>query len=84
MVDGALHRGPELLTAGALSRGAVVLCAELKTDRPRHVVATIASDHPGALADTAGYSPDLSLERKIEPARGSSKRIAPLPAGAST
>ena len=23
-------------------------------------------DHPGALADTAGYSPDLSLERKIE------------------
>ncbi|MDP9344162.1 MAG: helix-turn-helix domain-containing protein [Actinomycetota bacterium] len=33
-----------------LSRGAVVLCAELSTDRPRHVVATIASDHPGALA----------------------------------
>ena len=23
-------------------------------------------EHPGALADTAGYSPDLSLERKIE------------------
>jgi ATP-dependent Lon protease len=23
-------------------------------------------DHPGALADTAGYSPDLTLERKIE------------------
>jgi sugar diacid utilization regulator len=33
-----------------LSRGAVVLCAELTTDRPRHVVATIAGDHPGALA----------------------------------
>jgi sugar diacid utilization regulator len=33
-----------------LSRGAVVLCAELTTDRPRHVVATIAEDHPGALA----------------------------------
>ena len=33
-----------------LSRGAVVLCAELSTDRPRHVVATIAGDHPGALA----------------------------------
>jgi sugar diacid utilization regulator len=33
-----------------LSRGAVVLCAELTTDRPRHVVATIAEDVPGALA----------------------------------
>src|SRR4051794_3233491 len=33
-----------------LSRGAVVLCAELTTDRPRHVVATIAGDYPGALA----------------------------------
>jgi sugar diacid utilization regulator len=33
-----------------LARGAVVLCAELTTDRPRHVVATIAEDHPGALA----------------------------------
>ena len=33
-----------------LSRGAVVLCAELTSDRPRHVVATIAGDYPGALA----------------------------------
>jgi sugar diacid utilization regulator len=33
-----------------LSRGAVVLCAELSTDRPRHVVATIAGEHAGALA----------------------------------
>src|SRR4051812_22259870 len=33
-----------------LARGAVVLCAELSTDRPRHVVATIAEEHPGALA----------------------------------
>ncbi|MGI8511785.1 MAG: PucR family transcriptional regulator [Solirubrobacteraceae bacterium] len=33
-----------------LARGAVVLCAELSSDRPRHVVATIAGDHPGALA----------------------------------
>ena len=42
-----------------LSRGAVVLCAELTADRPRHVVATIAGDHPGALAqqiDDAGGS----------------------------
>jgi sugar diacid utilization regulator len=33
-----------------LSRGAVALCAELRTERPRLVVATIAGDHPGALA----------------------------------
>ena len=33
-----------------LSRGAVMLCAELTTDRPRHVVATIGGEYPGALA----------------------------------
>jgi sugar diacid utilization regulator len=33
-----------------LSHGAVALCAELHTDRPRHVVATIVEDVPGALA----------------------------------
>ncbi len=33
-----------------LSRGAVVLCAELKTDRPRHVVALIGGEYLGALA----------------------------------
>jgi sugar diacid utilization regulator len=33
-----------------LSRGAIVLCAELTSDRPRHVVAAIAGEHPGALA----------------------------------
>ncbi len=33
-----------------LSRGAVVLCAELKTDRPRHVVALIGGEYAGALA----------------------------------
>ncbi len=33
-----------------LSRGAVVLCAELTTDRPRHVVALIGGEYPGALA----------------------------------
>jgi sugar diacid utilization regulator len=33
-----------------LERGAVVLCAELTSDRPRHVVATIAGEYPGALA----------------------------------
>jgi len=45
----------ELVRRGArlgcdLSRGAVALCAELHTERPRHVVATIAEDVPGALA----------------------------------
>jgi sugar diacid utilization regulator len=34
-----------------LSRGAVVLCAELTTDRPRHVIATITGDEPGSLAE---------------------------------
>jgi len=33
-----------------LSHGAVALCAELTTDRPRHVVATICGEYPGALA----------------------------------
>ncbi len=33
-----------------LSAGAVVLCAELSSERPRHVVALIASEYPGALA----------------------------------
>jgi sugar diacid utilization regulator len=33
-----------------LSRGAVVLCAELTTDRPRHVVALIGGEYQGALA----------------------------------
>lgn len=45
----------ELVRRGArlgcdLSRGAIALCAELHSDRPRHVVATIAEDLPGALA----------------------------------
>jgi PucR family transcriptional regulator, purine catabolism regulatory protein len=33
-----------------LSNGAVVLCAELSSERPRHVVALIGSEYPGALA----------------------------------
>jgi sugar diacid utilization regulator len=33
-----------------LSHGAVALCAELSSDRPRHMVATIAGEYPGALA----------------------------------
>jgi sugar diacid utilization regulator len=59
-----------------LSRGCVVLCAELKTDRPRHVVAIIDGDEPGALAqlvDDRVYAlipamggddaPEVTLER---------------------
>src|SRR3954447_6583898 len=33
-----------------LERGAVVLCAELSSERPRHVVALISSEYAGALA----------------------------------
>lgn len=33
-----------------LQRGAVVLCAELSSQRPRHVVATVVGEYPGALA----------------------------------
>jgi sugar diacid utilization regulator len=51
----AALEAPEVLRRAArlgcdLSRGAVALCAELTTDRPRHVVATIAGEHAGALA----------------------------------
>ncbi len=42
-----------------LSRGAMILCAELTTDRPRTVVATIAGEHPGAIAQQLdGIGPD--------------------------
>src|SRR6478735_1584062 len=54
----------------------IVRRAELSTDRPRHVVATIASDHPGALAQHmedrvyallpavgGDDAPELTLER---------------------
>ncbi len=67
-----------------LSQGAVALCAELTTDRPRHVVATIAEDAPGALAQHldgrvyallpdggGGGGPDQALAR----ARGLAERL---------
>jgi PucR family transcriptional regulator, purine catabolism regulatory protein len=47
-VDDVLRRAARL--GCDLSRGAVALCAELSSDRPRHVVATIAGEYPGALA----------------------------------
>ena len=40
-----------------LSAGAVVLCAELTSDRPRHVVATIGGEYPGALAQHMETTP---------------------------
>ena len=67
-----------------LARGAVVLCAELTTDRPRHVVATIAEDHPGALAqhmDARVYAllpavgGDDAPERTLERGRRLAERL---------
>jgi sugar diacid utilization regulator len=67
-----------------LARGAVVLCAELTTDRPRHVVATIAEDHPGALAqhmDGRVYAllpavgGDEAPERTLDRARKLAERL---------
>ncbi len=66
-----------------LSQGAVALCAELTTDRPRHVVATIAEDAPGALAqhldgrvyallpEAGAGGPEATLSR----ARGLAERL---------
>ena len=70
-----------------LSRGAVVLCAELTSDRPRHVLATIAGDHPGALAQHMEHAPgrvyavlpaaggDEAPERTLERARRLAQRL---------
>jgi sugar diacid utilization regulator len=53
-----------------LARGAVVLCAELTTDRPRHVVATIAGEHPGALAQHMELPGDSPRVYALLPATG--------------
>jgi len=53
-----------------LARGAVVLCAELATDRPRHVVATIAGEHPGALAQHMELPGDAQRVYALLPATG--------------
>ena len=65
-----------------LSRGAVVLCAELTADRPRHVVATIAGDHPGALAqhmELSGHAPRVYALLPA-PGGGSAADLAPAAA----
>jgi sugar diacid utilization regulator len=47
-VEDVLRRALRL--GSDLSRGAVALCAQLSVERPRHVLATVAAEHPGALA----------------------------------
>src|SRR5918998_755147 len=51
-----------------LSRGAVALCAQLTTDRPRHVVATIAGEHAGALVQHMELPGDVPRVYALLPA----------------
>ena len=51
-----------------ISRGAVALCAQLTTDRPRHVVATIAGEHAGALAQHMELPGDVPRVYALLPA----------------
>jgi sugar diacid utilization regulator len=46
--DEVVRRGMRL--GCDLRRGAVALCAELASERPRHVAATLSGEHPGVLA----------------------------------
>lgn len=64
-----------------LSRGAVVLCAELTSDRPRHVVAMICGEHRGALAqhmDGRVYAllPATGAESVSEETLAAARRLA--------
>lgn len=62
-----------------LSDGAVALCAELTGDRPRHVVATISSEHPGALAqhiDGRVYALLPALAPGAEATLAAARRVA--------
>jgi len=51
-----------------VSRGAVALCAQLTSDRPRHVVATIAGEHAGALAQHMELPGDVPRVYALLPA----------------
>jgi PucR family transcriptional regulator, purine catabolism regulatory protein len=88
-----LRARPELEPAGVVRRarrlgcdlehGAVLLCAELDTERPRHVVATVAGEYPGALAqhmEDRVYAllpagPDRGAEQTVEAARRLAGRL---------
>src|SRR3954470_329067 len=65
-----------------LSRGAVVLCAELTTDRPRHVIATITGEHAGALAQHMDVPGDAARVYALLPATGGDEAPEATLAGA--
>jgi PucR family transcriptional regulator, purine catabolism regulatory protein len=69
----AIDAGDVVRRAGRLgcdlSEGAVVLCAELSSERPRHVVALIASEYAGALAQHIEGGPAGRVYALL-PARG--------------
>ena len=58
--------GPEAAELAREYRAVVEEVAELRGERARvaHFLAGIA--HPGRLADTAGYAPEIPLTRKLE------------------
>ena len=65
-----------------LSRGVVALCAELSSDRPRHVVATIAGDYPGALAQHLEGEGLRACTRSCPRRAATRRRRTPWPARA--
>ncbi|MGD9695961.1 MAG: endopeptidase La [Thermoleophilia bacterium] len=58
--------GPQAAALAREYRAVVEEVAELRGDRGRvaHFLASIT--HPGRLADTAGYAPEITLDRKLE------------------
>jgi sugar diacid utilization regulator len=63
-----------------LAHGAVALCAQLTNDRPRHVVATIAGEHPGALAQHMELPSDAPRVYALLPAAAGATPEATLAA----
>jgi sugar diacid utilization regulator len=53
-----------------LSRGAVALVAEVRSARPRHAAALIASEHPGAIAEPLPAADDGERVYAILPGHG--------------
>jgi hypothetical protein len=62
-----------------VSAGALVLCAELTSERPRHVVALVASEYPGALAQHIEGGPAGRVYALL-PARGDGDQAATVTA----